>query len=128
MDAPPWLSSFHLSRVARAPCPLAEEDAFGFFAPTDIGGPLSRIVHKPCKTATFARHLERLSSKARGAVLQRHGGTGAARYRFVNPLLQPCVVMRGLSEGVDRAGDSSPADRGARAAVLGTRGRSRPAA
>ncbi|HEU0247575.1 MAG TPA: ATP-binding protein [Gaiellaceae bacterium] len=89
-------------------CALAEEDEFGFFAPTDVGEPLSRILHKPCKTATFARHLERLSSEARGAVLQRHGGTGAARYRFVNPLLQPYVAMRGLSEGVVRAGDLQP--------------------
>jgi hypothetical protein len=86
-------------------CALAEEDEFGFFAPPDVGGPLSRILHKPCKTAAFARHLERLSSESRGAVLQRHSGTGTARYRFVNPLLQPYVAMRGLSEGVVRASD-----------------------
>ena len=89
-------------------CALAEEDEFGFFAPSDVGEPLSRILHKPCKTATFARHLERLSSEPGGAILQRHGSAGAARYRFVNPLLQPYVAMRGLSEGVVRAGDVQP--------------------
>ena len=89
-------------------CALAEEDEFGFFAPADVGEPLSRILHKPCTTATFARHLDRLSSESRGAILQRHGGAGAARYRFVNPLLQPYVAMRGLSEGVVRAGDLKP--------------------
>lgn len=89
-------------------CALAEEDEFGFFAPSDVGEPLSRILHKPCTTATFARHLERLSSESRGAILQKHGGAGAARYRFVNPLLQPYVAMRGLSEGVVRAGDLQP--------------------
>lgn len=86
-------------------CALAEEDEFGFFASTDVGKPLSRILHKQCTTATFARHLERLSSESRGAVLQRHGGAGTVRYRFVNPLLQPYVTMRGLSEGVVAAGD-----------------------
>ena len=86
-------------------CALAEEDEFGFFAPSDVRDPLSKILQKPCTTATFARHLERLSSDSRGAILQRHGGAGAVRYRFVNPLLQPYVAMRGLSEGVVRAGD-----------------------
>ena len=89
-------------------CALAEEDEFGFFAPTDVGEPLSKILHKPCKTATFARHLERLSSESRGAVLQKHAGAGRARYRFVNPLLQPYVAMRGISEGVVRASDLQP--------------------
>lgn len=59
-------------------CALAEEDEFGFFAPSDVGEPLSRILHKPCMTATFARHLERLSSESRGAILQKHGRAGAA--------------------------------------------------
>ena len=86
-------------------CALAEEDEFGFFAPNDVGEPLSRILHKPCRSATFARHLERLSTESHGAILQKHGGAGTARYRFVNPLLQPYVAMRGLSDGVVRASD-----------------------
>jgi hypothetical protein len=89
-------------------CALAAEDEFGFFAPSDVREPLSRILRKPCKTAAFSRHLERLSSESRGAVLQRYGGAGTARYRFVNPLLQPYVAMRGLSEGLVRASDLQP--------------------
>jgi len=84
-------------------CALAEEDEFGFFAPADVREPLSEILDRPCKPSAFARHLERLSSESHGAVLQRHGGAGATRYRFVNPLLQPYVAMRGLSEGLVRA-------------------------
>jgi hypothetical protein len=89
-------------------CALAEEDEFGFFAPADVREPLSEILDRPCKPSAFARHLERLSSESHGAVLQKHGGAGATRYRFVNPLLQPYVAMRGLSEGRVRASHLEP--------------------
>ena len=86
-------------------CAIAEEDEFGFFAPGDVREPLSGILQKPCKPSSFARYLERLADESQGAVLQKHGSAGATRYRFVNPLLQPYVAMRGLSEGRVRARD-----------------------
>jgi hypothetical protein len=89
-------------------CALAEEDEFGFFASSNVREPLSRILHKPCKTSTFARYLEALSSESRGTILQKTGGPGTTRYRFVNPLLQPYVAMRGISEGVVRASELQP--------------------
>jgi hypothetical protein len=89
-------------------CALAEEDEFGFFASADLREPLSKILDKPCTTSTFARHLEQLSSESRGTILQRSGGAGASRYRFVNPLLQPYVTMRGVSEGIVRASELQP--------------------
>jgi len=89
-------------------CALAEEDEFGFFVSSDVREPLSRILHKPSRTSAFARHLDELSSESRGAVLQRSGGGGVARYRFVNPLLQPYVAMRGVSEGVVRVSEPQP--------------------
>jgi hypothetical protein len=89
-------------------CALAEEDEFGFFASSDVREPLSRILHRPSETSTFARHLERLSGDSRGAILQRSSVAGTARYRFVNPLLQPYVAMRGISDGVVRVSDIQP--------------------
>jgi len=89
-------------------CALAEEDEFGFFASSDVREPLSKILRKPSETSTFARHLERLSSESHGAILQRSSVAGTARYRFVNPLLQPYVAMRGISDGVVRASDLQP--------------------
>jgi hypothetical protein len=82
---------------------LAEQDELGFFSPADVREPLSGILGRPSTTASFARHLERLSGDPHGAVLERHAGAGRARYRFANPLLQPYIVMRGLSEGAVRA-------------------------
>lgn len=89
-------------------CALAEQDEFGFFTPSDVREPLSTILGRPCTTATFGRHLERLTGESRGGVLQRHGGPGAVCYRFVNPLLQPYVAMRGVTEGAVRARDIQP--------------------
>jgi energy-coupling factor transporter ATP-binding protein EcfA2 len=77
-------------------CALAPEDEFGFFDPTDIGEPLSKILGKPCKATAYAGQLEELADDARGAVLHKHAG----RYRFVNPLLQPYVAMKGVSDGL----------------------------
>ena len=92
-------------------CALAEEDEFGFFASSDVREPLSRILQKPSRTSTYARHLEELSSESHGAILQKSGSAGTARYRFVNPLLQPYIAMRGIAQGFVRASDLQPADR-----------------
>jgi hypothetical protein len=57
------------------------------------------------RTTEFARHLERLADTARGNVLQKQGAGRTSRFRFVNPLLQPYVAMRGVSEGVVKVQD-----------------------
>jgi hypothetical protein len=61
--------------------------------------PLGAIAGKEYDTRAFARHLDELAGPGHGNVLQKRSETGAARYRFVNPLLQPYVLMRGLAEG-----------------------------
>ena len=60
----------------------------------------SRILGKELRTTEFSQHLERLADAARGNVLQKQGAGRTSRFRFVNPLLQPYVAMRGVSEGV----------------------------
>jgi Cdc6-like AAA superfamily ATPase len=66
-------------------CALAEADEYGFFSAADLSEPL-------------AEHLDTLAGSADGNLLQRRG-TAKPRYRFVNPLLQPYVLMRALAEG-----------------------------
>ena len=83
-------------------CALAPESDYGLFTPSDVRGPLSKILGKPCTTSAFSRHLEELSQESRGAVLQRYGDGRTPRFRFVNPLLQPYVAMRGVAEGLVR--------------------------
>jgi Cdc6-like AAA superfamily ATPase len=82
-------------------CALAEEDDFGFFSSEDLGEPLGKVGADPGES--LEQDLRELARSE--AVLQRRQEAGTARYRFVNPLLQPYVVMRGLSEGLVKARD-----------------------
>jgi ATPase subunit of ABC transporter with duplicated ATPase domains len=82
-------------------CALAEEDDFGFFSANDLDEPLGRLGAE--SDASLEQDLVALARTE--TVLQRRQEAGADRYRFVNPLLQPYVVMRGLSEGLVKARD-----------------------
>lgn len=77
------------SKVVLA-CALADSDEYGFFAVSDVR--LDAAGVDP------AGYLEALSDPGRGGLLQRRGAA-KPRYRFVNPLLQPYVLMRGLADG-----------------------------
>jgi Cdc6-like AAA superfamily ATPase len=79
---------------------LAPEDEFGFFTAADVRESLARITGRAQATASFSQHLDELASDDRGPVLQKRGAPRRYRYRFANPLLQPYVVMRGVSDGI----------------------------
>ena len=81
-------------------CALAEGDEeYGSFSPADVREPLTAVAGRPAETRAFAKHLDALADGERGPVLHKRGASRNARYRFANPLLQPYVLLRGLSEG-----------------------------
>jgi hypothetical protein len=80
-------------------CALAETTDLGWFAAQDVRHWLRKITGKNYGIPTFARHLNEFCEEIRGPVLQRSGSPRLYRYRFVNPLLQPCVIMQGVSNG-----------------------------
>jgi Cdc6-like AAA superfamily ATPase len=81
-------------------CALAEVDEQGFFVSAAVRDPLSKIAGKPYEIPGFSQHLDKFSTdQARGPVLERAGTPRRYRFRFINPLLQPYVIMRGLSDG-----------------------------
>jgi hypothetical protein len=71
-------------------CALADADEFGFFSAADV-----RVAGDELETAGY---LDALADVSHGNLLQRRGSANP-RYRFGNPLLQPYVLMRALSEG-----------------------------
>jgi Cdc6-like AAA superfamily ATPase len=81
-------------------CALASTDDLAYFAASDVRDPLSRIMKKRYEIPSFARHLNYFCDASRGAVFQRTGVKHRYRFRFVNPLLQPFVIMQGIDDGL----------------------------
>jgi hypothetical protein len=81
-------------------CALAETDEEGFFRAKDVRAPLRQITGKQLDIPTFAQHLNDFSSDVRGPVLQKVGAPRRWRFRFINPLLEPYVVIKALDEGL----------------------------
>ena len=79
---------------------LAKLDERGTFAPRDVVEPMTKIMKKPYDTTGFAKNLHDLCGESRGPILHRVGVPNRYRYRFVNPLMQPFIIMRGLNGGL----------------------------
>ena len=79
---------------------MLEPDELGYFYPKDVRPYVSRVRGKDCKIDTFNKHLNAFCGEKRGSVLQKDDKTGASRFRFSNPLLQPYVLMRGLTDRI----------------------------
>jgi Cdc6-like AAA superfamily ATPase len=102
------ISAYHRAVMSTRPtlyrqvvlaCALAKGDDLGYFAAADVREPLSSIMKKFYDIPTFSPHLNALSEKPRGQMLQKIGSTRKFRFRFRSPLLQPYVIMRGLADG-----------------------------
>lgn len=81
-------------------CALAPSDDLGYFAASDVRRPLSEIMKKPYDIPAFSRHLNDFCLPVKGEVLQKVGTPRKYRFRFVNPLLQPFVVIDGLAKNL----------------------------
>jgi hypothetical protein len=81
-------------------CALAVKDELGMFAARDVTGPLSMIMRTRYEIPAFARHLKQFSGPERGNILQRHGEQRRFFYRFDDPMMQPFVILKGLSDGL----------------------------
>ncbi len=79
-------------------CALAPVDELGYFTASEVKGPMSMIMDRPYDTPAFARHLDRFCDPERGAVLQKTGSRYRYRFRFIDPVMQPYVLIRGLHQ------------------------------
>lgn len=84
-------------------CALAETDELGFFSAKDVREPMTAIMGKKYDIPHFAQHLAAFCGEDRN-VLQRVGTPKRYRFRFINPLLQPFVIMRGIEDGLIESG------------------------
>jgi Cdc6-like AAA superfamily ATPase len=81
-------------------CALAKKDNLGFFAPPDVVNPMSLIMKRKYRTTGFFRHLNDFCEDKKGTVLCKRGSERNYRFRFINPMMQPYVIMHGLSRGL----------------------------
>ena len=81
-------------------CALARADDAGYFAPAAVREPLEKILGRPMTIAQYQNHLGDWHSDKRGRILQRTGGERTYRFRFVEPTMQPYVLMKGIAEGM----------------------------
>jgi hypothetical protein len=72
----------------------------GYFAATDVKGPMSKLMRRPYDIPAFSLHLNKFCDNERGPILQKTGEARRFRFRFMNPLMQPYIVMDGIQRGV----------------------------
>jgi Cdc6-like AAA superfamily ATPase len=80
-------------------CAVAKTDDFGYFYAADVRSPLRKITGGTYDIPSFSKHLNDFCKPKCGIVLQKIGDRRAFRFRFVDPLLQPYVIMKGMSSG-----------------------------
>ena len=78
-------------------CALATDED-GLFGAKDVRAPLSSILQKPVRIEAYIRHLDKFSQEERGPVLKKEGQSRKFQYSFVEPMMQPYVLMKGLAE------------------------------
>ena len=79
-------------------CAMANTDELGYFRPADVKVRYEKIRGdgKTYHTSSFANQLTQFCESSRGPVLEKD----LFQYRFINPLMQPYVVMDGFSRGL----------------------------
>ncbi|MFC7243695.1 AAA family ATPase [Catellatospora aurea] len=90
----------HLYEKVLTACALAKCDDLGFFAPSDVREPLQMVTGKNYQIPAFVRHLTDFCEVTRGPILHKRGTSHKFRYRFLNPLLQPYVLMKAMANGL----------------------------
>jgi hypothetical protein len=79
---------------------LVQVDDLGYFAPADLRKPLAQFLEKDeVLVSLFGQHLKNLCEADRGKILEQTGTERRYRYRFVEPMMQPFILMQGLRDG-----------------------------
>jgi Cdc6-like AAA superfamily ATPase len=81
-------------------CAQADKDVLGYFSSSDVRDPMSAIMGKRYDIPAFSQHLNDFCEDDRGPILERTGYPRRYRFRFCNPLMEPYVIMSGISKGL----------------------------
>ena len=90
----------NLFREVLLACARTPKDELGWFSPADVSGPLSLIMQREYPVPYFESHLAEFVDKSRGPILEKRASTRQHKYRFINPLMEPFVMIHALSCGL----------------------------
>jgi Cdc6-like AAA superfamily ATPase len=79
-------------------CALAPKDELGYFPAGAIREPMEMITKQHYDIPAFSQHLKDFCDDKRGPILQKKGEGRRFRFRFINPMMEPSVVLRGISD------------------------------
>lgn len=81
-------------------CALAQTNELGYFSAVDVRTPMRMITGKEYEIPAFSQHLNDFCEDARGPILQKKGERRRFRFRFINPLIEQFVVLKGIADGM----------------------------
>ena len=85
---------------ALSACALAKTDEFGYFTAKAVCEQLSKILFRECQISDFSRHLSEFCQPKRGPILKSTGAKWYRRYRFIDAMLQPYIIIHDYSIGM----------------------------
>lgn len=80
-----------------AACALADQDELGRFSAASVETTLTAIMGRDMKAPAFSFHLNELCELERGSILEKAGTRSHFRFRFVEPMMQPFIIIKSLS-------------------------------
>lgn len=83
-----------------AACALTETNDLGQFTAAAVEAPMAAIMGSTYKVPAFSFHLNELTDPERGSILNKTGARRTFQYHFVEPAMQPYIIMKSLDEGV----------------------------
>jgi Cdc6-like AAA superfamily ATPase len=81
-------------------CALSKTNELGYFSAVDVREPMRQIKHRNYEITAFSQHLNDFCEGSRGPILQKIGERRRFRFRFINPLIEQFVVLKGISDGM----------------------------
>lgn len=90
----------HLYAHVLLACALAKLDQRGYFLAASVREALAVVKGKRIEIPAFSQHLNDFCDIKRGPILEKEGPKRSVRFRFINPLMQPYVVMSGIANGL----------------------------
>jgi Cdc6-like AAA superfamily ATPase len=90
----------HLFKEVLLACAFAQKNELGYFTAAAVRDPLEIIAGRRLNIPAFSRHLKEFLGDAHASVLEREGLPRKYFYRFADPIMQPYVILNGISEGL----------------------------